>query len=215
MTRVRVESFTISLDGYGAGPHQDLMNPLGVGGTELHQWLLPTRTFQRTLFGAESGTTGIDDEFAARGFENVGAWILGRNMFGPIRGPWPDMKWKGWWGENPPYHVPTFVLTHHERPSLTMEGGTTFHFVTGGIAEALDRARDAAQGRDVRIGGGASTIRQYLRAGSIDEMHFAISPILLGSGERPFENIDLRALGYECIRFVGSELATHVVLRRR
>ncbi|MBI4693626.1 MAG: dihydrofolate reductase [Gammaproteobacteria bacterium] len=215
MNRVRVESFTVSLDGYGAGPDQDLQNPLGVGGTDLHQWLLPTRTFRRTVLGADGGTTGIDEDFAARGFENVGAWILGRNMFGPIRGPWPDMAWKGWWGEEPPYHVPTFVLTHHARPALEMAGGTTFHFVTGGIHEALDRARDAANGGDVRIGGGAATIRQYLRAQLIDEMHVAISPVLLGEGERLFEGIDARALGYECVRFVASEKATHVVIRRR
>ena len=215
MTRVRVESFTVSLDGYGAGPHQDLEHPLGVGGTELHQWMIPTRTFQRTVLGAEGGTTGIDEEFAARGFENVGAWILGRNMFGPIRGPWPDLEWRGWWGDEPPYHVPTFVLTHHARPALEMAGGTTFHFVTGGIHEALDRARAAAQGRDVRIGGGAETIRQFLRARLVDEMHFAISPVLLGAGERVFEGVDARALGYECVRFVATEKATHVVIRRR
>jgi dihydrofolate reductase len=214
MTRVRVESFTISLDGYGAGPDQDLENPLGLGGTDLHQWLFPTRTFQRTLFGAEDGTTGIDDDFAARGFKNVGAWILGRNMFSPSRGPWTDPDWKGWWGDNPPYHVPTFILTHHARPSIEMEGGTNFHFVTGGIHEALDRARDAASGKDVRIGGGANTLQQYLRAGLIDEMHFAISPVLLGRGERLFEGVDARALGYECVQCVASEKATHVVLRR-
>jgi dihydrofolate reductase len=215
MTRVRVEGFTISLDGYGAGPNQDIRNPLGVGGTDLHQWLVPTRTFQRTLFGADGGTTGIDDDFAARGFKNVGAWILGRNMFGPIRGSWPDMNWKGWWGDNPPYHVPTFILTHHARPPIQMEGGTTFYFVTGGIHEALDRARDAANGMDVRIGGGPNTIQQYLRTGLIDELHVAISPVLLGGGERLFEGIDVRALGYECVQFVASEKATHVVLRRQ
>jgi dihydrofolate reductase len=214
MTRVRVDCYTISLDGYGAGPGQNLQNPLGVGGGDLHQWLLPTRTLQRTLFGADGGTTGIDDDFAARGFRNVGAWILGRNMFGPVRGPWPDMSWKGWWGDNPPYHVPAFVLTHHPRPPLPMEGGTTFHFVTGGIHEALDRAREAAGGKDVRIGGGAATIRQYLREGLIDELHIAISPVLLGTGEPLFEGIDLRALGYECVRFAASEKATHVVLAR-
>lgn len=214
MTRVRVDCYTISLDGYGAGPGQDLRNPLGVGGGDLHQWLLPTRTLQRTLFGADGGTTGIDDDFAARGFRNVGAWILGRNMFGPIRGPWPDLEWKGWWGDNPPYHVPAFVLTHHPRPPLPMEGGTTFHFVTGGIHEALDRAREAAGGKDVRIGGGAATIRQYLREGLIDELHIAISPVLLGTGEPLFEGIDLRALGYECVRSAASEKATHVVLAR-
>jgi dihydrofolate reductase len=214
MTRVRVEGFTISLDGYGAGPGQDLQNPLGVGGTDLHQWLFPTRTLQRALFGKD-GTTGVDDDFAARGFQNVGAWILGRNMFGPIRGPWPDSNWKGWWGDSPPYHVPTFILTHHARESIEMEGGTTFHFVTGGIHEALDRAREAANGKDVRIGGGAHTIQQYLRAGLIDELHIAISPVLLGRGERLFEGLDMRAQGYECVQFVASEKATHVVLRRQ
>lgn len=212
--RVRVESFTVSLDGFGAGPRQDLEHPLGVGGTDLHQWLFPTRTLQRTLFGAEDGTSGIDDDFAARGFDQVGAWILGRNMFGPIRGPWPDLDWKGWWGESPPYHVPTFILTHHARPPLEMEGGTTFHFVTGGIHEALDRARTAADGLDVRIGGGPATIRQYLRAGLIDELHIAISPVLLGEGERLFEGVDLRTLGYHCVEFAASDKATHVVLQR-
>jgi len=215
MTRVRVASFTISLDGYGAGPHQDLDHPLGVGGTELHPWLLGTRTFQRTLFGKDGGTTGIDDDFAARGFENLGAWILGRNMFSPHRGPWTDLTWKGWWGDNPPYHVPVFILTHHPRASIAMKGGTTFHFVTGGIHEALDRAREAAGGRDVRIGGGANTIQQYLRAGLLDELHLAIAPVLLGGGERLFDGVDARALGYECVQSAASELATHVVLRRR
>src|SRR5437667_10399092 len=215
MTRVRVESFTISLDGYGAGPNQRIDNPLGVGGEDLHQWLIPTRTLQRALFGKEGGTTGIDDDFASRGFQNVGAWILGRNMFGPIRGPWPDMNWKGWWGDNPPYHVPVFVLTHHARPPVEMEGNTTFHFITGGIREALDRAREAAAGRDVRIGGGPKTIQQYLREGLIDEMHIAIAPVLLGSGERLFGGVDLRSLGYECVEFAASEKATHVVLRHQ
>ena len=214
MTRVRVESFTISLDGYGAGPSQDADNPLGVGGTELHQWVLPTRTFQRIHFDSDSGTTGVDDEFAARGFKNIGAWILGRNMFGPIRGAWPDMHWKGWWGDNPPYHVPVFVLTHHARPPIQMEGNTTFHFVTGGIREALDLARKAAAGMDVRIGGGPCTIQQYLQAGLIDELHVAIAPVLLGGGERLFEGVDMRALGYKCVRYVSSEKAAHAVLRR-
>lgn len=214
MTRVRVESFTISLDGYGAGPSQDVDHPLGVGGTDLHQWFVPTRTFQR-IHGSGDGTTGLDDDFAARGFENVGAWILGRNMFGPVRGPWPDLDWRGWWGDNPPYHVPVFVLTHHARPPLEMEGGTTFHFVTGGIHEALDRARDAAERKDVRIGGGPSTIQQYLRARLVDELHVAISPVLLGRGERLFEGVDLRTLGYECVRCEASEKAVHVVLRLR
>jgi len=214
MTRVRVESFTISLDGYGAGPHQDLDNPLGIGGTELHQWLVPTRTFQRAVLGNDSGTTGIDDDFAARGFEHVGAWILGRNMFSPHRGPWLDEDWKGWWGDSPPYHVPVFVLTHHARPPIAMAGGTIFHFVTQGIQEALEQARQAANGLDVRIGGGADTIRQYLRAGLIDELHIAIAPVLLGRGERLFEAVDLRAAGYECVQFAASAKASHVVLQR-
>ena len=208
VTRVRVASFT-------AGPNQDIDNPLGIGGQDLHQWLLPTHTFQRTVFGKEGGTTGVDDDFAARGFQNIGAWILGRNMFGPVRGPWPDMNWKGWWGVSPPYHVPAFVLTHHARPPLEMEGDTTFHFVTGGIREALDRAREAAGGMDVRIGGGPSTIQQYLREGLIDELHVAISPVLVGQGERLFEAVDLRALGYACVEVAASDKATHVVLRRQ
>ena len=215
MTRVRVEGFTISLDGFGAGPNQDINNPLGLGGRDLHQWLLPTRTFQRTVFGKDGGTTGVDDDFAARGFQNVGSWILGRNMFSPDRGDWPNKDWKGWWGDNPPYHVPTFILTHHPRPSIEMEGGTTFHFVTGGIREALDRAREAAAGKDVRIGGGPDTIQQYLREGLIDELHIAISPLLLGRGEPLFQGVDLRSLGYECVQSVASEKATHVVLRRQ
>jgi dihydrofolate reductase len=213
MTRVRVETFTISLDGYGAGPNQSIDNPLGEGASELHKWLVPTRTFQKSLFGKDGGTTGVDDDFAARGFKNVGACILGRNMFSPGRGEW-DKEWKGWWGDDPPYHVPVFVLTHYARPPLEMEGGTTFHFVTGGIREALDRAREAAAGKDVRIGGGAATIRQYLRERMIDELHIAIAPVLLGRGEPLFEGLDLRALGYECVKSVGSEKATHVVLRR-
>ena len=213
MTRVRVESFTISLDGYGAGPNQSLENPLGVGGEDLHEWVVATRSW-REMHRQEGGTTGIDEDFAARANKNLGAWILGRNMFGPIRGDWPDTSWKGWWGQNPPYHVPVFVLTHHERPPQQMEGNTTFHFVTGGIHEALDLARKAADGKDVRIGGGPDTIRQYLRAGLIDELHVAIAPVVLGGGERLFEGVDVRALGYECVQFVGSEKATHFVLRR-
>jgi dihydrofolate reductase len=215
MTRVRVEGFTISLDGYGAGANQSLDDPLGLGGTDLHQWLLPTRTIQRTLFGKNGGTTGVDDEFAARGFENVGAWILGRNMFSPLRGDWSDMSWRGWWGDDPPYHVPVFILTHHARSPIEMKGGTTFHFVTGGIRAALERARESAGGKDVRIGGGPNTIQQYLRESLIDELHVAISPVVLGRGERLFEGVDLRALGYECVEFVASEKATHVVLRHR
>jgi len=215
MTRVRVQAFTISLDGYAAGPDQDIDHPLGVGGTELHQWLLPTRTLQRALFGKDGGTAGVDDEFAARGFRNVGAWILGRNMFGPIRGAWPDAGWKGWWGNNPPYHVPVFILTHHARSSIAMEGGTSFHFITGGIREALDRAREAAAGMDVRIGGRPSTIWQYLREGLINELHLAIAPVLLGRGESLFQGLDLRTLGYECVEFVASQKAMHAVLRRQ
>ena len=214
MTRVLVQCFTISVDGFGAGPDQDLEHPLGVGGEGLHAWLVSTRSW-RKMQGMEGGTGGIDDEFAAQGATGAGAWILGRNMFGPIRGPWPDAKWKGWWGENPPYHVPVFVLTHHARPPLEMKGNTTFHFVTGGIHEALDRARAAANGMNVRIGGGASTIRQYLVAGLIDELHIAISPVLLGHGEHLFQGIDLRSLGYECAQFTPTEKAAHVVLRRR
>ena len=215
MTRVRVQAFTISLDGYAAGPDQDIDHPLGVGGTELHQWLLPTRTLQRALFGKDGGTAGVDDEFAARGFRNVGAWILGRNMFGPIRGAWPDAGWKGWWGNNPPYHVPVFILTHHARSSIAMEDGTSFHFITGGIREALDRAREAAAGMDVRIGGGPSTIWQYLREGLINELHLAIAPVLLGRGESLFQGLDLRTLGYECVEFVASQKAMHAILRRQ
>lgn len=214
MAKLRVASFSISIDGFGAGPAQTLENPLGFGGAQLHAWAFPTRTFRRMVIGADNGSTGLDDDFVARGFENVGAWILGRNMFGPVRGPWPDESWRGWWGEDPPYHVPVFVLTHHARSPLAMEGGTTFHFVTGGIHEALERAREAAQGRDVRIGGGPATIRQYLREGLVDELHLAIAPVLLGAGERLFDETNLRALGYACARHVASEHATHVVLER-
>jgi dihydrofolate reductase len=210
---LRVSSFSVSLDGYGAGPNQSLEHPLGVGGLELHQWFFPTRTFQR-MHNNGDGATGVDDEFAARGFQNIGAWILGRNMFGPIRGPWPDDAWKGWWGANPPYHVPTFVLTHHARPSITMEGGTTFHFVTDGIHAALERATAAANGKDVRVGGGVATIQQYLRAGLVDEMHLAISPVVLGSGELLLADLNLRAMGYSCREFVPGTNATHVVLAR-
>ena len=215
MTKLRVHSFAISLDGYGAGPDQSLDNPLGVGGTGLHQWFFPTRTFQRTLFGRDEGTTGVDDDFAARGFENLGAWILGRNMFGPVRGPWPDETWRGWWGEKPPYHVPVFVVTHHARPPLEMEGGTIFHFVSGGVEAALAGAKEAAGTRDIRVGGGAATIRQYLNAGLIDEMHIVISPVLLGGGEPLLAGINLPALGYEVTEHVPSEKATHIVFAKR
>lgn len=213
MSKLRVNCFAVSIDGYGAGPDQDEQNPLGRGGPRLHEWFYPTRTF-RAMIGQEGGTTDADDAFARQGMENVGAWILGRNMFGPIRGPWPDEAWKGWWGEEPPYHVPTFVLTHHARASISMAGGTTFHFVTGGIREALSRAQAAAAGKDVRVGGGVSTIRQYLQAGLIDELHLAESPVLLGSGEHLFTGIDLPALGYVLRERVCTSAATHIILSR-
>jgi len=215
MPKLRVQCFSISLDGYGAGPEQSLENPLGVGGMALHQWVFPTRTIQTMLLGKEDGTTGPDDDFAARGVANIGAWILGRNMSGPVRGPWPDDTWKGWWGDNPPYHVPVFVLTHYPRPSIDMAGGTTFHFVTDGIEAALKRAFEAADGKDVRLGGGVATIRDYLRAGLIDEMHLAIAPVLLGAGEHLLGGIDLTRLGFECTEHVPTASATHVVLTRR
>jgi dihydrofolate reductase len=215
MSKLRVESFTISLDGFGAGPNQDIDNPLGVGGTSLHGWALPTRTFQQKLFGNDSGETGVDDDYAARGFRNVGAWILGRNMFGPVRGPWPDESWRGWWGENPVYHVPVFVLTNHVRAPLVMEGGTTFHFVTEGPVAALELAREAAGGKDVRVGGGVNTIQQYLRERLIDEMHIAISPVLLGSGERLFEGVNLPASGYACVKHEATARATHLIFSRQ
>jgi dihydrofolate reductase len=214
MPKLRVQSFAISLDGYGAGPDQDLEHPLGVNGPELMEWFFPTRVW-REMQGQDGGETGVDNEMAKRGFAGFGAWILGRNMFGPIRGPWPDLEWKGWWGEEPPYHTPVFVLTHHPRPPLTMAGGTEFRFVTEGIHAALEQARDAAGGRDVRLGGGVATVRQYLRAGLIDEMHLAVRPILLGSGEPLFQDLDLRALGYVCTERVDGERAMHVVIRKQ
>ncbi|AXK83200.1 dihydrofolate reductase [Pseudolabrys taiwanensis] len=214
MSRLVVRAFSVSLDGYGAGPEQSLEKPLGVGGETLHTWAFGTRTFKK-MFGQEGGSTGVDEDFAARSFENLGAWILGRNMFGPIRGDWPDENWKGWWGDNPPYHCPVFVLTHYPRASIEMEGGTTFHFVTDGIHAALERATQAANGRDVRIGGGAATIRQYLAAGLVDEMHLAVSPVVLGTGEPFFAGIDLPKLGFERTEHVATEHATHVVLTRR
>ena len=213
MPKLRVHCFTISIDGYGAGPDQDRDNPLGVGGGSLHEWAFATRTF-REMFGGEGGSTGIDDEFAARGTRDIGAWILGRNMFGPVRGPCPDDSWKGWWGDNPPYHTPVFVLTHHPRAPLAMSGGTTFHFVTDGIDAALRRANEAAAGRDVRLGGGVAAIRQYLRAGLIDEMHLAIAPVLLGSGEHLLAGIDAPRLGYRRIEHVSTPSATHVVIAK-
>lgn len=215
MSRLIVRAFSISIDGYGAGPAQDLEHPLGVGGEGLFSWFFPTRTFQR-MYGSEEGETGPDDDLAAKGFEGIGAWILGRNMFGPVRGPWPDESWKGWWGDEPPYHVPVFVLTHHPRPPLAMKGGTEFRFVTGGIGAALEQARAAAGGNDVRLGGGVSTIRQYLLAGLVDELHLVISPLLLGRGEHLLAGIDLPALGYECADHLpGKRAAAHVVLRKR
>ncbi len=215
MTIVRVHAFSISLDGYGAGLHQTLDDPLGVGGQQLHEWFVPTRTFRRMVLGSDGGETGVDDDFAARGFEGVGAWILGRNMFGPIRGPWPDDTWKGWWGDEPSYHAPVFVLTHYPRDPIEMAGGTTFYFVTDGAESALEQARGAAGGRDIGIGGGVSTIRQYLQQGVIDEMHIAVSPVLLGSGEHLLTGIDLPSLGYACTQYVPSPHATHVVIARR
>lgn len=213
MSKLRIHNFAISIDGYGAGPNQDHANPLGVGGLDLHKWIFPTKTFQQT-FGDGAGTTGVDDDFAVRGFRNLGAWILGRNMFGPVRGPWPDESWNGWWGDNPPYHTPVFVLTHHPRASITMDGGTTFHFITDGIHAALKHAIEAADGKDVRLGGGVATIQQFLRAGLVDEMHVAIAPILLGSGEHLLAGIDILKLGYRCTENVATPNATHVVLTK-
>ena len=212
MSKLRVHCFGLSIDGFSAGPHQSLDHPLGVKGTDLMEWFFPTRMFQAMHGGGQEGTTGIDNDFAERSFQGIGAWIMGRNMFGPVRGPWPDESWKGWWGENPPYHTQVFVLTHHPRPSLEMAGGTTFHFVTDGMHAALERAKGAAGGLDIRIGGGPATVRQYLQAGLIDEIHLAISPTLLGSGERLLEGIDLVKLGYRCQAPAMSSTAMHVVL---
>jgi dihydrofolate reductase len=214
MPKVRVNSFSVSFDGFGAGPNQSLENPLGVGGEALHDWFVPTRTFQK-MSGKEGGTTGPDDDFAARVPGTIGAWILGRNMFGPVRGPWPDDSWKGWWGPNPPYHVDVFVLTHHARDPVEMEGGTVFHFVTEGIDVALEKAKASAKDKDVLIGGGVSTVRQYLQAGLIDEMHIAVSPILLGSGEHFLHGLDLLALGFEMTEYVGTSKAAHFVVRKK
>ncbi len=211
--KLRVQSFGVSLDGYSAGTEQSVRNPLSVGGLELMEWLLRTRMFQK-MYGKDEGETGVDNQVAEDGFRNIGAWILGRNMFGPVRGPWPDESWRGWWGEEPPYHVPVFVLTHHAREPLEMKGGTVFHFVTDGIEPALEQAKAAAGGKDVRLGGGVATVRQYLRARLIDELHLAIRPVLLGSGEHLWHDIDLRALGYECAKHVAGERALHVFLRK-
>lgn len=213
MSKLRVHAFSLSIDGYGAGANQSLSNPLGMGGAALHEWAFATKTFQK-IFGSEGGTTGADNEFATRGFSNIGAWIIGRNMFGPIRGSWPDDSWKGWWGDDPPYHVPVFVLTHYKRASIKMSGGTIFHFVEDGIHAALNRATEAANGQDVRLGGGVATLQQYLRAGLVDEMHLAIAPVFLGSGEHFFTGIDVVALGYRCTEHLASPKVTHVVLKR-
>ncbi len=213
MAKVRVAGFSISLDGFGAGPDQSLENPLGKRGLELHEWLFGTRMF-RTMIGQDGGSDGVDEAYAHRSMDGFGAFILGRNMFGPIRGEWPDDSWKGWWDDNPPYHAPTYILTHHPREPIVMEGGTVFHFVTDGIHAALERAREAAGTRDVKIGGGVSTVRQYLQAGLIDELHFALSPILLGSGEAMFAGLDLPALGYRVVETTPTDLATHVVIGR-
>lgn len=214
MSKLTVHGFSLSLDGYGAGPDQSRSDPLGRGGTAVHEWLFATRTW-RKMVGREGGETGVDDDFMAQGFENVGAWIMGRNMFGPIRGTWPDESWRGWWGENAPFHMPVFVLTHHARKPLEMAGGTTFHFVTDGIESALRRARAAAGRRDIRVGGGVRTVRAYLTASVIDDLHLVISPVLLGSGESLFAGIDLPRLGYRCVRHVPGIRATHVVLARQ
>jgi dihydrofolate reductase len=214
MSELKVRSFSLSLDGFGAGPNQSLQNPMGEGAGGLHTWFRGTRTFQRMIGNASNGSDGPDEDFAAAGFANVGAWILGRNMFGPVRGAWPDDEWKGWWGDEPPYHVPVFVLTHHARAPLVMEGGTTFYFVTEGIQAAYARAREAAGGKDVRLGGGVATVREYLQAGLVDEMHLAIAPVLLGSGESLFAGLDLTRLGFRCTEHVPTAAATHVVLRK-
>jgi dihydrofolate reductase len=214
MPKLRVHCFTISLDGYGAGPAQELKNPMGVGGVGMHTWAFATREFQK-IHGTGDGETGVSNDFIASGFENIGAWILGRNMFGPIRGEWPDEEWKGWWGPNPPYHCEVFVLTHHPRKSFPMEGGTTFHFVTDGIESAHRQAFAAAKGKDVRLGGGVETIRQYLRARLVDEMHIAVAPVLLGDGEHLFLGLDLLKLGYECTQHVATPAVSHFVVRKK
>jgi dihydrofolate reductase len=215
VSRLVVQSFGISLDGFAAGPDQDLQHPLGVNGPDMMGWFFPTRTFRSVVLGADGGETGIDDQIAAESMKDNGAWIMGRNMFSPSRGPWPDDNWKGWWGEEPPYHVPTFVLTHYPRDPIPMKGGTEFRFVTDGIHSALAQARAAAGDRNIRIGGGAATVRQFLQARLIDEMHLAVSPVLLGRGENLFHGLDLRALGYECYKHVSGERAMHVFIRKR
>ena len=213
MTKVKVAGFGVSFDGFGAGPDQSLEHPLGLQGEDVFQWFFPTRTF-RQMIGQEGGDTGLDDWFARRAMEGFGAFILGRNMFGPIRGEWPDDQWKGWWGDNPPYHAPTFVLTHYRRSPVEMQGGTTFHFVTGGIEAALQKAREAAGKKDVKIGGGVETVREYIKAGHVDEIHLAVAPVALGQGESLFSALDLRALGYRTVEHVPTDRATHVVLAK-
>jgi len=214
MSKVKITAFSVSIDGYGAGTDQSLENPLGKGGGKIHSWMYPTKMFQK-MIGKDGGTEGIDNDFAEKSMENCGAWIMGRNMFGPIRGPWPDDEWKGWWGDNPPYHVGVFVLTNHVRESVKMDGGTTFHFITDGIESALEKAKEVADGKDIRIGGGVSTIRQFLQAGFVDEVHFAISPVLLGSGENFFREMNLPKLGFSQVQKVNGEKATHIVLTKR
>ena len=214
MSKLRVQSFGVSVDGFGAGANQSLEHPLGVHGLDVMQWFLPTR-FWRSMQKQEGGETGVDNKVAQQGFENIGAWILGRNMFGPVRGPWPDESWKGWWGDEPPYHCPVFVLTHYKRAPIEMKGGTVFHFVTDGIHSALEQAKSAAGGQDVRLGGGVSTVRQYLRERLIDELHLPVSPVLLGEGEYLWGDIDMRALGYEVANSMMGERALHVFLRKR
>jgi dihydrofolate reductase len=213
MSKVRVAGFSVSVDGFGAGPEQSLQDPLGKRGPEMFQWFFHTRTF-RAMLGKDDGSQGVDEDYAARGMANFGAFILGRNMFGPIRGEWPDNTWKGWWGPNPPYHAPTYILTHYPREPIVMEGGTTFHFITGGIEEALDKAKAAAGDKDVKIGGGVATVRQYLQAGLIDELHFAVAPVVLGRGEAIFSGIDLPDLGFRVTEHVASEHVTHIVLAK-
>ena len=213
MSKVKVTAFSVSVDGFGAGPRQGVNNPLGVGGPQLHAWLRPTEAFNRA-HGESGGTKGVDSDIAAESFENIGAWLMGRNMFGPVRGPWKDDSWRGWWGENPPFHTPVFVLTHHARAALTMEGGTTFYFVTGGPDSALKKAKEAAKDKDVRVGGGVAVLRHYLQAGQIDQLHLAVSPVLLGEGENVFSAMDLTRLGYGIFRVVAGEKAMHVFVKK-
>lgn len=213
MSKVRVNAFSISVDGYGAGTDQSVADPLGRRGEELHEWVFGTRTF-RKMYGNDGGSDGVDEGYAARAMAGLGAWIMGRNMFGPVRGEWPDHDWKGWWGDTPPYHCPVFVLTHHERPPLEMAGGTVFHFVTDGIESALAQARTAAGERDIRIGGGVETVREYLAARAIDELHIPVAPVLLGKGEALFAGLDLDALGYRVTRQEAGEKAVHLTIVR-